>query len=379
MDIRILLDETQIKWVDCIWNKLCDKLAVTSVEACGKIPYTTINGIWNDATETGLLKGWIQGFWPGLMWLMYVGTGEECYRKAATIVEERLDAALAIPTNLHHDVGFIWRISSGVHYQLSHEERSRQRTYMAALALAGRFNPAGNYIRAFNQEGEEGKVIIDTLMNLNLLYWASDEIGDPRFRNIAMCHADRVMGTHLRPDGSVRQIVLFDPNTGEISGYEKGAANTLDGVWSRGQAWAVYGFVLSYLHTGKQDYLEASKKAAHYFIAEIACNNWLPKVDFRAPSPSVDTTAGAITACGLLELARVVSDGEKHLYLTAALKLLQALEVNYCNWTLEEQSILQHGVESYTEERLKGKPIIYGDYYFTEAIYKLKGFEPLFW
>ena len=75
----------------------------------------------------------------------------------------------------------------------------------------------------------------------------------------------------------------------------------------------------------------------------------------------------------------MVSDGEKHLYLAAALKLLQALEVNYCNWTLEEQSILQHGVESYTEERLTGKPIIYGDYYFTEAIYKLKGFEPLFW
>lgn len=379
MEITSMLKDTQVHWVNCVWDKLCSKLSKTSVAACGKIPYTTVNGVWTDARGEAMLKGWIQGFWPGLMWLMYVGTGEECYKKAAEAVEERMDAALAIPTNLHHDVGFIWRISSGVNYQLFGGEKSRQRTYMASLALAARFNPAGSYLRAFNGEGREGSVIIDTLMNLPLLYWASDESKDPRFKNIAMWHADRIMDTHLRPDGSVYHIVEIDPNTGEVTGYDKGGGYSVEGCWSRGQAWAIYGFALSYLHTGKQEYLEASKKVAHYFVSEIACNGWLPKTDFRAPSESVDTTAGAIAASGLIELARAVPEEQKHLYLNGAMNLLQALEANFCDWTEAEDSILQHGVENYNEERLKGKPIIYGDFYFTEAIYKLKGFEPLFW
>lgn len=374
-----LLNEAQEKWVDTIWDKLCAKLSKTSVDACGKVPYTTIDGIWNDAQNVLEVNGWTGGFWPGLMWLMYVGTGEECYKKAAEAGEERMDAVFYEPFILHHDAGFMWRISSAVNYELFGGEKSRKRAYMAALAVAARFNPAGNFIRAFNSEGTEGRVIIDTLMNLPLLYWASRQINDPRFKNIAMKHADTVMQTHLRADGSVQHIMMFDAETGEIVRRAKGAAASPDGAWSRGQGWAIYGFTLSYIYTGKVEYLDAAKRAANYFISEVSSNNWLPKTDFRAPSPSCDTTAGAIAACGLIEIAKVVPEEEKHLYITSALNILRVLEENYCDWTDEEQSILQHGVESYTEERLKGRSIIYGDYYFAEAIYKLKGFEPLFW
>lgn len=142
----------------------------------------------------------------------------------------------------------------------------------------------------------------------------------------------------------------------------------------------LYGFALSYIHTGKQEYLDTAKKIAHYFIACI-CDDYLPKCDFRSPNEPViyDSTAGAIAACGLLEIAKNVPEHEKKIYFNAAVKMLKALEENFCNWEEDEDSILQMGTEAYHREEGKHIPIIYGDYYFVEAIYKLKGNTTLFW
>ena len=118
---------------------------------------------------------------------------------------------------------------------------------------------------------------------------------------------------------------------------------------------------------------------AHNVIAESACNGWLQKVDYKSPTELCDTTAGAVSACGLIELARLTDEEESNLYLRSALNILRALDENYCDWS-ERESVLQHGVSTYfPDERRKGEHIIYGDYYFAEALYKLKGFEPLFW
>jgi len=201
-----------------------------------------------------------------------------------------------------------------------------------------------------------------------------------RFKKIAMHHADKTMENHIRPDGSVYHTVRYNNDTGEVENYPVTQGYDADSSsWSRGQAWALYGFILSYIHTGKDEYLSASKRVAHYFISAVAATGYVPRCDFRCPEEPViiDTTAGACAACGLIEIAKNVPLFEQNLYLDAALKILKALEKEHCNWTLEEQSILQNGTESYR----KGHhiPIIYGDFFFVEAIFKLKQFDFLIW
>jgi unsaturated chondroitin disaccharide hydrolase len=149
--------------------------------------------------------------------------------------------------------------------------------------------------------------------------------------------------------------------------------------WSRGVSWALYGFILSYIHTKEERYLETSKKVAQHFVESVEKTGYLPLIDFKAPETPVlyDSTAGAIAACGLIELAKNVEEGQQAYYISAALNILKEMENNWCNWTEEEDSILQMGSERYTGGH--HMPIIYGDYFFTEAISKLKGVDFLPW
>lgn len=367
-------------FIDKTWEKLDKKLKIVSERSKDKIPYTTKDGVHNDMAEEDI-TWWTNGFWPGLMWLMYVGTEDEHYRKVAVHAEEMLDKAFEKYDTLHHDVGFMWHISSGVDYRLFGGEKSRLRTIYAANTLASRYNAAGRFIRSWNDDSV-GWVIIDSMMNIPLLYWAAEEHKDDRYKFMAESHADTVLRTHIRPDGSVNHIVNLDPATGDVietfggQGYEVGSS------WSRGQSWALYGFVLSYIHTGKQEYLDAAKRVAHYFIACVSETGYISRVDFRSPENPVliDTTAAACAACGLIEIANNVGEYEKSLYLGAAMKILKALEKDYCDWTEDEDSILQMGTEAYECREIgRHAPIIYGDYFFAEAIYKLRGNTMLFW
>ena len=322
------------------------------------------------------------------MWLMYYGTNNSVYRKAGETSEKLLDEALIKYNALDHDVGFLWHISAGADYRITGNEKSRTRNMYAANVLAARFNLQGGFIRAWNKwsDSEEnlGTAIMDSMMNINLLYWASSESGDPRFKYIAARHAETTMKNHVRPDGSVKHIVLYDPYTGEYTDNLAGQGYSKHSSWSRGQAWALYGFVLSYIHTEKTEFLDTAKRVANYFITNICMDNYMARVDFRAPrEPEIyDSTADACAACGLLELARVLPEDEGGVYFDAAIKILKTLDEKCCDYTASEDSILQMGTERYPQNgNMKGVhiPIIYGDYFFIEAIYKLKGFDILFW
>ena len=368
------------EWINNTWEKLDNKLRRVSVKSRDKIPYTTSNGEHDDMVKKDI-TWWTNGFWPGLMWLMYVDTKAECYRDTAIRAEELLDGAFEEYDTLHHDVGFMWHISSGVNYRLSGDKKSRLRAIYAANMLASRYNPEGKFIRSWNDD-HVGWVIIDSMMNIPFLYWASKEHNDNRYKYMAMNHADTVLKSHMRDDGSVNHIVSLNPENGEViesfggQGYEVGSS------WSRGQSWALYGFILSYIHTGKKEYLDAAKRVAHYFISCIADTGYVPLVDFRAPEEPVliDTTAAACAACGLIEIAKCVGEYEKKTYLNAAIKILKALEEKYCDWSEDEDSVLQMGTEAYVcRDMGRHAPIIYGDYFFAEALYKLRGNEMLFW
>jgi len=245
---------------------------------------------------------------------------------------------------------------------------------IASMILMSRYNVDGDYIVAWNGKETMGLSIIDTMMNIPQLYWETRETGDGRFAKIANRHADMAMCEHVRPDGSVAHIVIHDTDKPEVLRTSGGQGYGVGSSWSRGVAWAVYGFILAYIHTGEEKYLDTAKKTAHYFMSNAATTDWLPLVDFRAPSEPVyyDSTAGAVAACGLIEIAKQVPEYEKVLYLNGAIKMLKAMEKAWCNWEENEDSILQNGTERYGQGPM---PIIYGDYYFAEAVLKLKGAE----
>lgn len=376
-------------WLNEVIGKITAKMDWVSEKSRNKIPYTTINGTHDDRnfdnptdTETDEINWWTNGFWGGMLWLMHHETGNEKYKEIANISEAQLDRCFEEFYGLHHDVGFMWLPTSVANYKVTKNPESRKRALHAANLLAGRFNLAGGFIRAWNdlEEGDtRGWAIIDCMFNIPLLYWATEDTGDPRFKQIAMKHADTSMTAFVRPDGSVNHIVEFDPFNGGVvktyggQGYEEGSS------WTRGQTWALYGFMMSYIHTGKEEYLHTAKRIAHYFMANIPDSGIIP-VDFRQPKEPrrEDDTAAAIAACGLIEIAKAVGPYEKDFYLEAAVKLLKTLDESRSDWSSDNDCILQNGSGAYFAKS-HHHPIIYGDYYFMEAIFKLKGNDLYLW
>ena len=357
-----------------VWAKLTRKLpgSLQKATKLSYIPYTTCQNEWKPGPFDGICW-WTNGFWSAEMWQMYLHTGMEAYRAEAERAEDMLDEAFDEFDHLHHDVGFMWLISAGVNYRLTGNDQSRKRVLKAANLLAGRFNPNG-FIRAWNED-KHGWAIIDCMMNLNLLYWASEHTGDPRFRQIAMAHADTAMKHFVREDGSVEHIVCFDPENGEVleklagQGYAKGSA------WSRGQAWGLYGFVLSYLHTGKAEYLQTAEKIAAFFVENVK-KTGVPLCDFRQPEDDLfDACAGAIAACVLIELSKITGE---ECWLDAAVDMLKAMEARCADWSLEEPAVLQNCTGSYSGND-HHITMVYADFFFVEAMAKLSGEKLRFW
>ncbi|GGN96362.1 glycoside hydrolase family 88 protein [Saccharibacillus kuerlensis] len=370
------------EWLETVWGKLKSKMSAECERIGGNIPYIPVNGKYEDLGKKDIYW-WTNGFWAGMLWQMHHATGGNAYRAAAEKVEERLDAALHGFEGLHHDVGFMWLHSAVANYRLTGSKPSRTRGLHAANILAGRYNPAGRFLRAWNDgpnNNVAGWMIIDCLMNIPLLYWASQETNDPRFRDIAISHADTALRTALRADGSSNHIVIFDPSEGTVletpggQGFESGSS------WSRGQAWALYGMALSHKHTGKEEYLNAAKRTAHYFIANVAVTGWVPLTDFRAPAEPVsyDTTAALCAACGLLQIAEMSAEHERSMYTEAALKIVRAVEEKYGNWNPDEDGIIGGGTVAYHDGE-QAVPIIYGDYFFIEAVLRLRSQEVDLW
>lgn len=374
------LNSVDNKWVEETYEKIKAKLSAECDRVGDKIPYIAENGVYKeDKAETDIVW-WTNGFWPGMLWQMYHATGEEKYLNTARRVEDKLDKAFDVYTGLHHDVGFMWLHSAVADYRLTGNERSKARALHASHLLAGRYNPRGKFIRSWNRD-RSGWVIVDSMMNIPLLYWARDEIKDPRFEYVAMDHADTVMKNTVRGDGSCNHVIVLDPTNGELletpggQGYDSGSS------WSRGQAWAIYGFALSYYHTGKKEYLDTAKKVAHYFISQVDLTGNVAVIDFRAPKEPVfwDSTAGVCAACGLLEISNHVDELEKDFYVDAAIRILKATDEKFCNWDVNYDSIVQMGSGSYFTDHDKHVPIIYGDYFFIEAVLRLLDKDILLW
>lgn len=378
------------EWVEEIIEKVREKMTWVSEKNKNKIPYTTDEqGNYDDRSDEAInwrlddgINWWTNGFWGGIMWLLYQDTKDEKYADFARINEKKLEKCFVDFMGLHHDVGFMFVPTAVTNYRLTGDKNAKKTALHAANILAGRFNPVGKFIRAWNEvdnSDTRGWAIIDCMFNISLLYWASEETKDPRFAHIAKMHVDTVTEHFIRPDGSVNHIVEFDPETGVMVKSHGGQGYAEGSSWTRGQGWALYGFANSYTHTGKKVYLDTAKKVAHYCLANLDESGIIP-VDYRQPKdPALEDSCGAcVIAGGLLEVAKNVPENEKNLYVNAAVKILKTIADTRADWSRNCDAIVLNCSGAYHSER-HHFTMSYADYYFIEAIYKLKGMGILIW
>ncbi|MEF2968465.1 glycoside hydrolase family 88 protein [Paenibacillus sp. M1] len=371
-------------WVNEAWTRSLDKTLRNARRIGSNFPHASMGGAYDLAEP----EWWTAGFWPGMLWLLYNGSGEEEFKRIAGECEAKLDRVLDAYVRLDHDLGFMWTLTSVANFKLTGNEASRVRALKAANYLAARFNLKGRYIRAWNPwtEGErnEGVAIIDCCMNMPLLFWASRTSGDPRYSHIAEAHLDTVVKHFIREDGSVRHTVRFDPVTGEMLEGLAGQGYAPESAWSRGAAWAIYGLTLAYHHTGKRGYLSAAQRAANFFLSRLPVDD-VPAWDFRAPEELRqlrDTSAGSCAASGLMLLAEKLGGegADAEAYLAAGERILKSLYEAYGDWdNPAEEGLLLHGTSNYPQGTNVDVPLIYGDYFFVEGLARLKDSGPFYW
>lgn len=323
---------------------------------------------------------WIEGFWSGQLWLAYACSGDKTFLEAALAQKPYFLNRLDRPETFNHDLGFLYTLSLVADYRVTGNQESRQGALRAAEALAGRFNPRGGFIRAWEGEPSDlpeiielkkGRMIIDGLENLGLLYWAARESGDNRFYEVALTHARTAANYLIRPDYSTFHTFDFNPATGEPLGGSTHQGLSQDSCWSRGQAWAIHGFALSYAYTGQDRFRDLAKNLAGYALARLP-EDGVPFWDYSLdPStrPYRDSSAGAITAAGLLLLAGQLTDpAEAAYYRGAGLRILRSLARHYSTAGFAQaEGLLRHGAY-HVGAGMADNMLAFGDYFYLEAL-----------
>lgn len=393
--------------VSCEEQKLIEKGFARAAEQYQLMYESTPPGMYprtvNNSGETRFIgaeplksgANWTNGFYPGILWMLYAHTGDLAWKVKA----EKVTRALEVQKDqiYHHDIGFIIMSSFGKAYEYSPSEYYRNIIIHSAESQLTRFSEITGTTRSWDKWTSRGgtytteyPVIIDNLMNLDLLFKAYELTGDDKFLKPALSHADKTMANHIREDGSAYHLVAYDPETGEVDARKTSQGFSDSSAWSRGQAWAIYGFTMCYRFTRNPDYLATAMKAADFFINHKNLpEDFIPYWDFnigefsdyewaydpaRFDEEPRDASAAAATASALLELKDYVDDPVKSReYRDAAVKMLKSLatpeymaEKGQNNYFL-----LKHSVASVPHDSSIDKPEAYADYYFLEALLKL--------
>jgi unsaturated chondroitin disaccharide hydrolase len=324
------------------------------------------DGSW----KTTPARDWTSGFFPGILWYLNEYTKDPIFKSAAAkwtagIEKEQFDAGT-------HDVGFKVYSSYGNGYRLYPTDEYRKTILQAAQTLSTRFSPTVGCIKSWDNRKWAYPVIIDNMLNLELLFWSAENGGSKRLREIAIRHAETTMKNHFRPDGSTYHVIAYDTLNGTVVARNTHQGYADESVWARGQAWAIYGFTMTYRFTHDKRFLQTAQHAADYFIGHLPADN-VPYWDFKAPgipSEPRDVSAAAIAASALFELSTYgETDAQKNGYSDAAKRILQSL----CSAAYLAEGTPSHGVLNHAVGNLPAKSeidvsIIYGDYYFVEAL-----------
>ncbi|OQP67603.1 glycoside hydrolase family 88 protein [Niastella populi] len=320
-------------------------------------------------------KDWTSGFFAGELWMLYDFTKKpEWKTKAETytalIEKEKFNGGT-------HDMGFKVYCSYGTGYNITKDAAYKEVIIQSARTLSTRFNPKVGCIRSWDHHKEQWPypVIIDNMMNLELLFAATRLTGDSSFYKIAVSHANTTMKNHFRPDYSSYHVVDYDTATGKVVKKNTHQGFADESAWSRGQAWALYGYTMCYRETRNKAYLQQAENVAKYILnhPNLPADK-IPYWDFNAPAiPNEprDVSAGAVIASGLLELAKYSKNKKE--YLPVANTMLQSITNTYRSPIGENKGfLLLHSTGSKPSNSEVDVPLNYADYYYLEALLRQK-------
>jgi len=340
----------------------------------GRFPktYDSVSG----KMETSNSGWWCSGFYPGTLLNIYQQTrGIALYKEALRILE------LLKPEQYNkttHDLGFMMYCSFGTARRFHHEPAYDSILLNSARSLSTRFNPMVGCIKSWDSKPSDFLVIIDNMMNLELLFWATKYSHDSSFYKIAVTHANTTIKNHYRPDYSSWHVVNYDPSTGAVQ-QKKTAQGAADGsAWARGQVWGLYGFTVMYRETRDKKYLSQATHIADFLLSHPNLpEDKIPYWDFNAPGiPNAlrDASAGAIMASALIELAHVAGKEKGRKYLDVATTILRTLlSAKYLAPSGSNGGfILKHCVGNMPQKTEIDVPLTYADYYFVEAMVRYR-------
>lgn len=315
-------------------------------------------------------RDWTSGYFVGNLWMMYELTRDASWLEAA----QKWNVGLEKEKNNRrtHDVGLMLYCSFGHGYRITRDERYKEIMVEGARTLSKRFNANVGCIRSWDHGKWQFPVIIDNMMNLELLFFATRATGDSSFYEIAVSHANTTIKNHFRDDNSSYHVVEYDTVTGKPLSRVTHQGYSNESAWARGQAWGLYGYTMAYRETKDPRYLQQAEKIADFYLGHPNLPaDKVPYWDFNAPAipnEERDASAAAIAASGLLELAQF--SNKRLVYRTAAMEILKSLmsDAYLAKPGTNNHFFLKHSVGHKPGKSEVDVPLIFADYYFLEAI-----------
>ncbi|WP_337625143.1 glycoside hydrolase family 88 protein [Phocaeicola sp.] len=319
---------------------------------------------------------WCAGFWPGILWYDYEYTNDPAIRQEAEKFTASLEYLTYEPA-YDHDLGFLMFCSYGNGYRLTRNESYRQAILRSAEALSALFNPkVGTMLSWPRNVAMFGghNTIMDNMINLEMLFWAAKNGGDKKLYDMAVSHADTTMKYHFRPDYTSYHVAVYDTLTGEFvkgvthQGYDDNS------MWARGQAWAIYGYTVVYRETKEPRFLDFVQKVADVYLEHLP-DDYVPYWDFNDPAIPYaprDASAACVVASALLELSGYVSPEKGQEYKKTAVCMLESLSSDKYRSGKSKPAFLLHSTGNYPSHSEIDAAIIYADYYYIEALMRLK-------
>lgn len=330
---------------------------------------------------------WTNGFWTGILWLCYEITNDEKYRNLA---EKNVNSFLErIEKNIeveHHDLGFLYSVSCVSAYKLTGNEKAKRAAILAADKLISRYQEKGQFIQAWGELGAKDnyRLIVDCLLNIPLLYWASEVTGENKYREIAKNHYISTVNNAIRNDASAFHTFYFDPETGLPSHGKTRQGYSDDSSWARGQSWLIYGIALNHSYVENEENIELFESITNYFL------NRLPK-DFVSywdlifgdnSGQSKDSSATAIAVCGMNLMDKYLPETNRYklIYKYASHSMLESLIDNYTDDLTDGiQALINEGVYSWHSGKGVNEGNIWGDYFYLEALVRFKKNWKMYW
>lgn len=369
--------DTQLNYCDVQIHRTLNELRNQD----GVIDYTMVPRNIPDSLDTWHCRKttkdeWCNGFWPGILWYAYEYTGNDSIKHEAEKFTEPLKFLSETPA-YDHDLGFLVFCSYGNAYRLTKNPEYKKVILDTADSLATLFNPNVGTILSWprNVEMYGGhNTIMDNMINLEMLFWASKNGGDKKLYDIAVSHAEKTMKYHFREDATSYHVAVYDTISGDFlyGCTHQGYADS--SMWARGQAWAIYGYTVVYRETRDKRFLDFAQKVTDVYLSRLP-EDYVPYWDFDDPSiPNAprDASAACVVASALLELSSYVADDKAEEYKNAAVKMLESLSSDAYQSRDAKPSFLLHSVGHKPAGSEIDASIIYADYYYIEALLRLK-------